>query len=414
VDKLEQALSGFLREAPLKQVAIVLTRASDTGSISYEQAEQSTGGDPEDALLIAYEQRMLIPVRSIKGTLEWDDAVLLCQPGEIFRMPNVVRYLTKEASLTGEWAPLKAVGQLLREMGEPEWDSVSELVHRLGERADYRRVTADQIGEACRELGLGDRLDLIIAELKGVGVISPKLGFMAETLVLKSPLYELNPSIVMESYSGGPAKKAKQNMVRANGLAVALSSRFPAAECPELAMVLELARGRGGTIPYQQIDLPGPRKDDLVMQLHEERLLISTTTSASGGSAWRDKLLTFEPGEKYQMPRVVRHLVEEADITKTWNPRLAEEQCLREVMEHDSPELMRFWCAVKASASDCLVTPHIMKETAAALGIELDLHQAIDAMTRCGMISPPITSSFYAGLAQYEINRSLCWTTDGT
>jgi len=441
--ELEKALGGFLRNAPLRQMAEILAYASATGGISYDEAQKAIDGDdPEDALLIAYAQRMLIPVKSRKGTMEWDDAVLLCQPGEDYRMPNVIRGLVRQADKTGKWNPEQAVGQSLREMGETEWYRMSGLIRRLGETADPCRISADQIRQVCQEFKLEDRIDVIIAELKGSGVMSPKLGSMAERLTMRSPVYELNPSLfvgkgtdedclkeglrdrrgVIESMPGtsadsvanaveatpnrGTVRGLRQWMADKIGLALALSSRFPVEETSELASILFLARNRD-IVSYEDIDLPSDLKDELLMLLHNGRLMISTTSSSGGGSSWKDRRLTFEPNERYQVPRVVRHLVQQAERSGEWNPRFAEEQCLREAGESRIADMIRFLAKLKMSASDFLMTPQIMQDTAATLRIELDLHQAIDELTRCGILSPPVHASLQLGFPQYEINRSL-------
>ena len=62
--------------------------------------------------------------------------------------------------------------------------------------AEDCRISAAQIRKTCRELGLAQRLDMLIAELKGSGVMSPKLGSFAEVNREGSPLYELNPSVL--------------------------------------------------------------------------------------------------------------------------------------------------------------------------------------------------------------------------
>lgn len=441
---LERALSGLLKNAPLRQIAQILAFASATGAISYDEAQKAIDGDPEDALLIAHGQRMLIPLRSRRGTLEWDDAVLLCQPGEDYRMPNVIRHLVGLAAETGNWSPEQAVGQSLREMGEPEWGRMSDLIRRLGEAAVQYRIDADQIRQVCQESKLEDRVDLIIAELKGSGVMSPKLGSMAEALTLKSPVYELNPSLFVgesavehwrnhglrETTGGvecmldtsvntvgsivdaetnqGIDMRPKKRMADTKGLAIALSSRFPGEENSELAKILLLASGRD-TVSYKGIDLPSDLKDELLMLVHNDRLLISMTGSSGAGSSWKDRRLTFEPNERYQVPRVVRHLVQEAERGGEWNPPFAEEQCLREAGESRIADMIAFLAKLKISASDFMVTPQIMKEVAGTLKIEVDLHQAIDELTRCGILSPPVQKSLQLGYPQYEINRSLYW-----
>ena len=96
------------------------------------------------------------------------------------------------------------VGRLFWEIGEREWNRMFELIRRLGEKASYWVIDAGHIVETCTELGMLDNVDLIVAELKGSGVTSPKLGSMTETMAAGSPLYELNPSL----FVGEPINKS--------------------------------------------------------------------------------------------------------------------------------------------------------------------------------------------------------------
>jgi len=192
---LNSALETFLKEDAVNQLAKILTYALKTGRISYEEAEHILDDDPEDALILADQQRLLIPLRSVKDTLEWDHSVLLLKPGEIYKMPNVVRYLVEQASRTGQWYPEYAVAQTFREMGEPKWNTMPALVKKLGEEASYNRLDAVQIKQVCSQFGLRDRVDSLISGLKGAGVMSPKLSSIAEVQRAGSPIYELNPSL---------------------------------------------------------------------------------------------------------------------------------------------------------------------------------------------------------------------------
>lgn len=200
---LKSALESFLKGNAINQLAEILTYALKTGRISYEAAKHILDGDPEDALLLADQQRLLIPVRSVKDTLEWDHSLLLFEPGEDYKMPNVVRYLVEEATRTGQWNPEYAVAHIFREMGEPKWDTMPALVKKLGEEASYNRLNAVQIKQVCSQLGLGDRVDSLIAGLKGAGVMSPKLSSIAEVHRAGSPIYELNPSLFTSAPRNG-------------------------------------------------------------------------------------------------------------------------------------------------------------------------------------------------------------------
>ncbi len=97
-NKLERALSNFLSYPKLNSLlAQVLIKACKAGRISYDEIEEIAKDDSEDVLLTGFGWRLLLPMRSAIGTLEWGDAVLLAKPGEMYKMPNVVKCLVKEA-----------------------------------------------------------------------------------------------------------------------------------------------------------------------------------------------------------------------------------------------------------------------------------------------------------------------------
>jgi len=82
-------------------------------------------------------------------------------------------------------------------MEEPAWQQVPELVRELVKQARDYRINATQIRQTCIRAGMGGKVDVLIAELKGSGSISSKLGSLPEVFRASSPLYELNPSLVI-------------------------------------------------------------------------------------------------------------------------------------------------------------------------------------------------------------------------
>jgi hypothetical protein len=201
MNKLEKALSKLLKHGELtSRLASVLAHVSKRGSISYHEVDKIVHDSTEDVLLLGNEWRLLLPVRTVKSAA-WEDRLLICKPGESYEVPNIARYLVEEATKTGHWDPERAITKLFKEMGEPAWEGIPKLVERLGEEAGGYRVTAVQIKKICGELDLGDRVDALIAGLKASGVMSPKLGSLAEVAQAGSPLYELNPSLFIRKAS---------------------------------------------------------------------------------------------------------------------------------------------------------------------------------------------------------------------
>jgi hypothetical protein len=165
--------------------------------VAYHEIEEIISGDAEDVLLLGNEWGLIFPVRTLKSAA-WEDRLLLFEPGEEYEIPNIIRYLVKETKITGHWNPEYAITKLFREMGEPDWERMSKLVEELRKQSKDCRITAVQINAICSELGLGNRVDALIAELKASGVMSPRLGSLAEVSRAGTPIYELNPSLFIK------------------------------------------------------------------------------------------------------------------------------------------------------------------------------------------------------------------------
>jgi hypothetical protein len=199
MDRLERALSRLLSQGELtNRLAQVLAHASEKGKVAYHEIGEIISGDAEDVLLLGNEWGLIFPVRTLKSAA-WEDRLLLFEPGEEYEIPNIVRYLVEKAKITGRWETGRALAELFRDMGEPNWEQIPELVKELGQQAKNYRITAIQIKEICSKLALGNRVDTLIVELKGSGVMSPKLGSLAEVSRAGAPIYELNPSLFIQS-----------------------------------------------------------------------------------------------------------------------------------------------------------------------------------------------------------------------
>ena len=195
MNKLEKALSRLLKHSELIScLAPILAHASEKSIISYREVAKITNDDAEDVLFLGNEWRLLLPVRTVKSAA-WEDRLLLCEPGESYEVPNIIRYMVEEASKTGRWDPEHPITNIFKEIGEPAWQIMPKLIERLEEQAENHRIAATNIKKISSESGLGDRVDALIAELKATGVMSPKLGSLAEVARAGSPLYELNPSL---------------------------------------------------------------------------------------------------------------------------------------------------------------------------------------------------------------------------
>ena len=195
---LKEALSSFLGNTELTDsLAQILTCVSKKGRITFHDVAETVGDNAEEVLLMGYEWRLILPMRT-RRTSSWEDRLLLFSPVELYEVPNIVGYLVENASKTGLWEPEVALAELFREMGDQDWHIIPRLVERLWDQSRNCRITAIQIKEICGGLGLGDRVDALIVELKGSGVISPKLRSPAEVSRAGAVIFELNPSLVTQ------------------------------------------------------------------------------------------------------------------------------------------------------------------------------------------------------------------------
>lgn len=201
MSKLNESLSSFLgHDETVHPLAKVLSHTRRVSRISYNEIEKIINDDPEDVVLTGYKWKLLIPTRSTRGTSDWESKILLLNPDEIYKMPNIIKYLVENAEKTGEWNPDSAVVEAFKKMGEPNWEKMPALVKKLKENAEDGKVNAIQIRQMCEKLSLKERVGSLIAELKGSGIMSPKLSSFAEVFKAKAPIYELNPSLFTDKY----------------------------------------------------------------------------------------------------------------------------------------------------------------------------------------------------------------------
>jgi len=177
-DRLERALCGILGTGEItKKLSQVLTYAAVEGRTSYQKIKE-------------------LAVRTTKSSA-WEDRLLLLKDGEIYEIPNLIRYLVKHALDTGRWDPKNTIIELFNEFGDPDWEQIPGFVGSIVEKATDYKINSNQIKKICLQFGLNNRVDALIAELKAAGIISPKLVSIPDVLGATSPIYELNPSVII-------------------------------------------------------------------------------------------------------------------------------------------------------------------------------------------------------------------------
>ncbi len=195
MNNLANALQFFIDdEETARMLSQIMEYARKSGKIDYRQVEEIAGDNAEDTILTGWQWRLLIPVRSSRCG-EWDDRVVMLEPEEEYEMPNIVRFLVDEAIYSRKWNTHPAIERYFRESHERDWDKMPHLVMKIKRMCSNYNIDAPGIRGACDAAGLKDRVDTMIAILKGAGIISPKLGSLALVSEIGAPLYEFNPSV---------------------------------------------------------------------------------------------------------------------------------------------------------------------------------------------------------------------------
>ena len=99
VKRLAGALCVQISPGEAEKMALLIHAALQTENVYTEQIPLCDE-DKHDCLLMAFEERILIPVRS-RNSASWEDRVLRFAPEEMFFMPHVARILFERASQTG-------------------------------------------------------------------------------------------------------------------------------------------------------------------------------------------------------------------------------------------------------------------------------------------------------------------------
>ncbi len=205
INNLKEALNSFLGEDELiSKLSEVLARACASGCISYGDIKGIVKEDPEDLVMVAEEWRLLLPVSTAKSGA-WEDRLLLLENEEVYEIPNVIRRAIKPALETGKWEPVRMMSELFKEMEDPAYKYIPDLIQAIDKEALDNYINASQLKKIFMEFGISNRVDGLIAELKSAGFMSPRLRPLSEVVSAGSPLYELNPAVICAIRVAGPA-----------------------------------------------------------------------------------------------------------------------------------------------------------------------------------------------------------------
>ncbi|MGM0453418.1 MAG: hypothetical protein ACQERN_09670 [Thermodesulfobacteriota bacterium] len=186
----------------------------------------------------------------------------------------------------------------------------------------------------------------------------------------------------------------------------ALADQFSESEAPAMARLLVAALANEN-IYYEDLPLDDAGKNDYLLMAYEERLLIPIRSQQT--AAWDDRTMRFGPGEMFFMTRLVRTLLENAAKTGVFDSEAAIRHILAHETEGHIADSVRFLKQIRPHTDTCMAEGGLMAAVAQKAGLQVAVHDIIDACVIVGIMSPCSRGSSIQGLVWYEINPCLYW-----
>jgi hypothetical protein len=187
---LVEALNKQFSAKEAQSLAKLLSCSFRTDSIIYEDIELDDKVK-DDIILIACEERILLPMKSMRGSA-WEDRILNFTEDERYHMPRIVRFLVVKAEETGQWITAEAIGIALEEAGEPNVKAMVSYLEALKTRAPRYELEVGVMqavgSELSLEMDMHDTLDRFVR----CGIVSPRTQRSLHTGFSK---YEINPCL---------------------------------------------------------------------------------------------------------------------------------------------------------------------------------------------------------------------------
>lgn len=186
-----------LDENLLEKIEQLLNYYLQNGFISYIVIKELINENPMDLLLFLWEKKMFIPQHSSHGTLEWGDSTLNLRPKETYHMPAITERLLHSVQESKVWNVDEVIKKKFKQIGDPQYKKMPRLVRKLYKHSQDLLIEGTKIREICEKMDMESRIDSIISELKGTGIMSPTISrSFFNTVRSRSPKYELNPLLL--------------------------------------------------------------------------------------------------------------------------------------------------------------------------------------------------------------------------
>ena len=144
----------------------------------------------EELLLFLDSERLAFPSASFKDSLSWSMRFLILSDLEI---PYIVRYI-----FLNDFNWRKAVKEYFEKIGEENAEDFVKIVEEILKRRRKFLISGNEITDISMKFGRDG--GVVIAELKGAGIISPFWGcgklFSRIEKIYGSPVYEINRFLI--------------------------------------------------------------------------------------------------------------------------------------------------------------------------------------------------------------------------
>ncbi len=184
------SLSNQFSAEEARDLAKLLSCSCQTDSITYEELDLDDEVK-DDIILLAYEERVLLPMKSRRGSA-WEDRILAFTEGERYHLPRIVRFLIEDTQKSGQWKIEEAVGKALDEAGENDVTVMVDYLNHIKKLAPRYEVEVGVMQAICNELDLNIDMHDTLDRFVRCGIMSPRTQRSLHTGI---SIYEMNPCL---------------------------------------------------------------------------------------------------------------------------------------------------------------------------------------------------------------------------
>lgn len=170
-NRLADALAGQFSREEAERLARLVNAALQTENIYTEQIPLAEKDMP-DCLLMAFEERILIPVRSHQ-TGTWADRMLQIIPGEMFFMPHVARIFFEETAEKGTMDAESAVRRVLSHHPPEHIDQAVSFLKKMKPHTDSCVAEGGLMTAVAKKAGITTEVHDIVDACVVAGIMSP-------------------------------------------------------------------------------------------------------------------------------------------------------------------------------------------------------------------------------------------------